>query len=147
MTTMAHFHRTKRPNQSGTKFDCCELEMVFEHLCFSLYIFSCTSIPDAFLDKLIAKRHFSQYGRIRNFILQPSKSSCTVEYENGNEAENAFLDGAVYNGEQFDISYTENPMQKPKMAADIIDPEVQDELNAMTAKSIKVTPRFGIGEY
>lgn len=106
-------------------------------------IFSCTSIPDAFLDKLIAKKHFSQFGRIRNFILQPSKSSCTVEYENASEAENAFLDGNIYNGEQFDISYAENPLPKPKVAMEYIDPDVQDELDAMTAKTVKAAPRYG----
>lgn len=122
----------------------CKLKVKILILHFSVRIFSCKSIPDAFLDKLIAKKHFSRFGRVRNFILRPSKRSCTIEYENANEAENAFLDGALYNGEQFDISYAENPMPKPKLFADAIDPDVQDELNAMTAKTTnKSTPRFG----
>lgn len=68
---------------------------------------------------------------------------CIVEYESANGAENAFLDGGIYNGEQFDISYTENPVPKPKMATDYMDPDVQDELNAMTSKATKSMPRFG----
>lgn len=68
--------------------------------------------------------------------MRPNQYSCTIEYETSNDAENAFLDGGTYNEEQFDISYTKNPVPKPKMA-EYIDPDVQYELNAMGASSRK----------
>lgn len=104
--------------------------LVYSKCVFSSLLFSCTGIPEAFLNKVVAKKHFGQFGRIRNFILRPGKYSCVVEYETANEAENAFLEGGIYNGYQFDISYTEEP-SKMKQTEEFIDPDVQDELNAM----------------
>ncbi|KAL9696011.1 hypothetical protein quinque_015296 [Culex quinquefasciatus] len=39
---------------------------------------SCEKIPELFLDKLTAKKHFSQFGRINRFILRPKRFSCTA---------------------------------------------------------------------
>lgn len=101
-------------------------------------VISCTSIPEAFLNNVVAKKHFSQFGRIRNFTLRPAKYSCTIEYETADDAENAFLDGGTYNGIQFDISYTKE-IPQPKYADDFIDPDVQDELSAMNPAIRKAT--------
>lgn len=97
--------------------------------------FSCLKIPEAFLDKVIAKKHFSQFGKVRNITLRPSKYSCTVEYESASEAENAVQNGAEFNNVQFEVSLTQSPFNKPK--AMYIDPDVQDELSAMDGVSRK----------
>lgn len=106
-------------------------------------VYSCSDIPDAFLDKVIAKRHFSQFGKIRNFILRPSKRSCIVEYELSDEAETALLDAGTYNGESFDVEYTTKNCPQP-MPVDELDPDVRYELDAMAGKrtpSYSTTPR------
>lgn len=101
---------------------------------------SCTAIPEAFLDKIIAKKHFLQFGRIRNFILKPSKYSCIVQYDNANDAEYAFHNGRIYNGIEFDIELTEDPLPAQKTESHI-DPDVQEELDAMDATK-KSTPNL-----
>lgn len=86
-----------------------------------------------FLNKNLAHRHFSQYGRICNFFLRPSKASCIIEYETPDEAEKALLEAGTYNGETFNIGYTikDSPQHIP---FDDIDPDVQYELQAMGSK-------------
>lgn len=106
--------------------------------------FSCTRIPEEFLNKSVAVDHFSQFGRIRNFTLRPRKYSCIVEYETADEAENALLEAGVYNDEEFDVDYTKKATPKTKMA-DYIDPDVQDELEAMSNTSKK--PVFGLNRF
>lgn len=89
--------------------------------------YSCTNIPEEFLDKSIAKKHFSQFGAIKNFSLRPKNFSCSVEFENEEEAEMAKEEGNIYNNYEFDIEYTE----EPKASGLDIDPDVQMELHAM----------------
>lgn len=101
--------------------------------------YSCAAIPEAFLDKMIAKRHFSQFGRIRNFILRPGKYSCTVQYENATDAENAFVNGRNYNGIEFEMELVEDPNPTQKVET-LIDPDVQEELDAMDNATRKPTP-------
>lgn len=100
---------------------------------------SCVAIPEAFLDKMIAKRHFAQFGRIRNFILRPGKYSCTVQYENASDAENAFVNGRNYNGIEFEMELVEDPNPTQKVET-LIDPDVQEELDAMDNAARKPTP-------
>lgn len=94
-------------------------------------VYSCTNIPDAFLDKFVAKKHFGQYGRIRNFTLRPSKGTCTVEYETPDSAEDAVLDAGSYKGETFDVMYTTKEFTQPIPLDDDMDQDVQNELEAM----------------
>lgn len=107
------------------------LKQIFNEFCVTIcFVCSCTAIPEAFLDKIIAKKHFSQFGRIRNFILRPNKYSCIVQYENADDAEAAFHMGRIYNGIAFNVELIEDPI--PVQQYDnFIDPDVQDELDAM----------------
>lgn len=76
--------------------------------------------------------------------MRPRKYSCIVEYETANEAENAFLEAGSFNNEQFDISYTQKAAQKSK-PADFVDPDVQDELEAMS-NTVKKSA-FGVSTF
>lgn len=89
---------------------------------------SCEKIP--FLDKQIAKDHFSQFGRMTRFILRPKRLACTVEYDSVESAERAIAGGGSYNGQKFDIFYTPPSNEQPK-SDDFVDPDVQAELESM----------------
>lgn len=86
----------------------------------------------------MAQRHFSQYGRIYNFVLRPSKGCCTIEYETPDEAENALLEAGMYNGESFNVAYKTKDCPQPILLDDM-DPDVQYELEAMGSKGVLST--------
>uniref|UniRef100_A0A1B0CR17 RRM domain-containing protein n=1 Tax=Lutzomyia longipalpis TaxID=7200 RepID=A0A1B0CR17_LUTLO len=92
---------------------------------------SCEQIPEQFLDKVVAKEHFSQFGVIKGFILRPKRYECTVYYETEEAAENALMDGGVFNNYEFRVFYTPKETPKPKIIEENIDPDVQAELEAM----------------
>uniref|UniRef100_A0A1Q3EZ29 Germinal-center associated nuclear protein n=1 Tax=Culex tarsalis TaxID=7177 RepID=A0A1Q3EZ29_CULTA len=97
---------------------------------------SCEKIPELFLDKLTAKKHFGQFGRINRFILRPKRFSCTVEYESQAAAEAALARGGQFRDVRFEIYWTD---ERPEGAAGkeelgsglALDPEVQQELESM----------------
>ncbi|XP_053673702.1 uncharacterized protein LOC128723962 [Anopheles nili] len=96
---------------------------------------SCENIPELFLDKLIAKTHFSQFGKIKRFILRPNRLSCTVEYERPEAAQLAFEKGAQFKNHPFSIDWTD---QKPpqdgdngKTSGSFLDADVLIELEAI----------------
>ncbi|XP_039451705.1 protein xmas [Culex pipiens pallens] len=94
---------------------------------------SCEKIPELFLDKLTAKKHFSQFGRINRFILRPKRFSCTVEYESQAAAEAALARGGLFREVRFEIYWTD---EREGAAAgrdegQTLDPEVQQELESM----------------
>ncbi|XP_055586084.1 germinal-center associated nuclear protein [Uranotaenia lowii] len=100
---------------------------------------SCEQIPELFLDKLIAKQHFSQFGRINRFILRPKRFSCTVEYESQQAAEAALARGNVFRDVRFNIYWTDdvpggggNGNGNDGNGLGAIDPEVQQELSIMS---------------
>lgn len=112
-----------------------------KHSTFSTLIFvykscSCEKIPELFLDKLTAKKHFSQFGRINRFILRPKRFSCTVEYESQAAAEAALARGGLFREVRFEIYWTD---EREGVAAardeghggQTLDPEVQQELESM----------------
>ncbi|XP_037938398.1 protein xmas-2 [Teleopsis dalmanni] len=101
---------------------------------------NCENIPELFLDKLIAKKHFSKFGRIIRFILRPRRLSCTIEYETEDEAENAFMSGSPYNGHEFSISYSEREIAHVQNTEEWVDPDVKAELEAMSSKSHSYRP-------
>jgi hypothetical protein len=78
----------------------------------------------------VAQRHFSQFGRICNFVLRPSKGSCTIEYETTDAAKNALLSAGVYNGESFNVAYSTKECSQSSELGDL-EPVVQYELEAM----------------
>uniref|UniRef100_A0A182JWK0 PCI domain-containing protein n=1 Tax=Anopheles christyi TaxID=43041 RepID=A0A182JWK0_9DIPT len=96
---------------------------------------SCENIPELFLDKLTAKMHFSQFGKIKRFILRPNRLSCTVEYEQPEAAHLALERGGQYKNVSFSIYWTDlkppsvNDNGKPGGAS--LDLEVQMELEAI----------------
>lgn len=94
--------------------------------------FSCERIPELFLDKLVAKKHFGKFGKITRFILTPKRLSCTVEYETEDEAEKAIMDGGNFNGIRFSINYAENKVAHVQDTEQWVDPDVQAELDAMS---------------
>ncbi|GAB0096316.1 xmas [Sergentomyia squamirostris] len=94
---------------------------------------SCEQIPEDFLDKAIAKEHFSQFGPIRRFILRPKRFACTVDYETTEAAEYALMEGGSFNNHDFRIYFTPKEVPKPKMLDEYMDPDVQAELEAMGA--------------
>lgn len=96
--------------------------------------FSCSKIPEAFLDKNVAKRHFEHFGRIKEFTLHPKRLTCTVEYTDRDSAESALLEGNYYDDLEFDISFTTYTATQNKQDS-YLDPDVQDELNAMAGYS------------
>lgn len=97
-------------------------------------LFSCEQIPELFLDKLIAKKHFSQFGRINRFILRPKRLSCTVEYESPEAAEAALARGGAFRDWKFNVYWTDEAPASSSSGRDegFIDPEVQQELDTMS---------------
>lgn len=96
-------------------------------LCFS----SCEEIPELFLDKLVAKKHFSKFGKISRFILRPKRLSCTVEYENEEEAEKAYMEAGTFNGHDFVVNFAPYEVGHVQQTEEWVDPDVQSELEAM----------------
>uniref|UniRef100_A0A182P4R2 Germinal-center associated nuclear protein n=1 Tax=Anopheles epiroticus TaxID=199890 RepID=A0A182P4R2_9DIPT len=96
---------------------------------------SCENIPELFLDKLTAKMHFSQFGKIKRFILRPNRLSCTVEYEQPEAAQQALERGGQYKNVSFSIYWTD--LKQPSMSDNgkpggpSLDLEVQTELEAI----------------
>uniref|UniRef100_A0A336KNB7 Germinal-center associated nuclear protein n=1 Tax=Culicoides sonorensis TaxID=179676 RepID=A0A336KNB7_CULSO len=102
-------------------------------------IITCSRIPDEFLDKTIAKKHFSNFGTIKSFSLHPKNFSCSVEFDTIEEAEFAKLNAKIYKGHTFDIQFSE----EVKGSTLDIDPDVQIELNSMRGISSWETPSLG----
>ena len=94
------------------------------------FLVSCEKIP--FLDKQVARDHFSQFGKINGFIMRPKRLSCIVEYDSVESAERAIAGGSTYNGQKFEIFYT--PNTDVSKSDDFVDPDVQAELEAMQGK-------------
>ncbi|XP_053664875.1 uncharacterized protein LOC128714025 [Anopheles marshallii] len=96
---------------------------------------NCENIPDLFLDKLIAKMHFSQFGKIKRFILRPGRLACTVDYETPEAALLAVAKGGQFKNHSFNISWTDVKPQSfgdnGKIGGSAIDMEVQMELEAI----------------
>uniref|UniRef100_A0A1B0DJT6 Germinal-center associated nuclear protein n=1 Tax=Phlebotomus papatasi TaxID=29031 RepID=A0A1B0DJT6_PHLPP len=109
---------------------------------------NCEQIPEQFLDKTIAKEHFGQFGPIRRFILRPKRFACQVDYETTDAAENALMDGGVFNNHEFRIFFTPKEAPKSKLLDEYVDPDVQAELEAMgTVPMAKISsPRQSISE-
>lgn len=95
---------------------------------------SCTNVPEAFLDKNLAKKYFNQFGRIHSFTISPKRFACTIEYETVDEARAAMSGGRCYNGHVFTMTYTAKERPKSRAEMDIIDPDVQSELDAMAGR-------------
>ncbi|KAH8303276.1 hypothetical protein KR059_005221, partial [Drosophila kikkawai] len=93
----------------------------------------CTDIPELFLDKHVARSHFGRFGTLMNFVLRPRRMTCTVSYATEAEAERALLEGGVYNGHQFHMSYAERESTPAQKTEEWVDPDVQAELSALTA--------------
>uniref|UniRef100_A0A182QKL8 Germinal-center associated nuclear protein n=1 Tax=Anopheles farauti TaxID=69004 RepID=A0A182QKL8_9DIPT len=96
---------------------------------------SCENIPELFLDKLVAKTHFSQFGKIKRFILRPNRLSCTVEYEHPEAARLALEKGGQFKNVAFSIFWTDTKPQtvgeNAKGGGSFLDTEVQMELEAI----------------
>ncbi|XP_055911269.1 protein xmas [Eupeodes corollae] len=92
---------------------------------------TCEKIPELFLDKLIAKKHFGKYGKISRFILRPNRFCCTVDYEREEDAANALRNGTVFNGQGFDIRYSQHEVGHVQNTEEWVDPDVQAELDIM----------------
>nr|XP_040230614.2 uncharacterized protein LOC120954603 [Anopheles coluzzii] len=95
---------------------------------------SCENIPELFLDKLTAKMHFSQFGKIKRFILRPNRLSCTVEYEQPESAQQALERGGQFKNVSFSIYWTD--LKPPSVndngkAGGSLDLDVQMELEAI----------------
>uniref|UniRef100_A0A1A9UZJ9 SAC3/GANP/THP3 conserved domain-containing protein n=1 Tax=Glossina austeni TaxID=7395 RepID=A0A1A9UZJ9_GLOAU len=91
----------------------------------------CEKIPELFLDKLVAKKHFSKFGKINRFILRPKRLSCTVEYENEEDAKSSVLEAGNFNGIEFIVNYAAHEVAHVQNTEEWVDPEVQAELEAM----------------
>ncbi|KAM7347017.1 RRM_XMAS2 and SAC3_GANP domain-containing protein xmas [Cochliomyia hominivorax] len=92
---------------------------------------TCQNIPELFLDKVVAKKHFGKFGKIKRFILRPKRLTCTVEYECKENAENAYMNAGNYNGIDFEINYAEYEVAHIQNTEEWVDPDVQAELEAM----------------
>lgn len=84
----------------------------------------------------MAKKHFSQFGRINRFILRPKRLSCTVEYENAEAAEAAMARSGLFRDIKFNVYWTD---EAPATVVGgtgrdegFVDPEVQQELDTMS---------------
>uniref|UniRef100_A0A1A9X257 PCI domain-containing protein n=1 Tax=Glossina brevipalpis TaxID=37001 RepID=A0A1A9X257_9MUSC len=91
----------------------------------------CEKIPELFLDKLVAKKHFSRFGKINRFILRPKRLSCTVEYENVEDARTAVLEAGNFNGIEFVVNYAAHEVAHVQNTEEWFDADVQAELEAM----------------
>ncbi|KAL5277578.1 MCM3AP family protein [Megaselia abdita] len=97
---------------------------------------TCSNIPEEFLNKQLAKEHFSQFGNIKHFLLRPRLHQCTVEYEREEEAEEAQYGAADYNGHEMSIDFTTIDKPQPKtVLSKWLDPDIQSELSAMSNNS------------
>ncbi|XP_063706496.1 protein xmas [Culicoides brevitarsis] len=109
------------------------MDKSFGNLDYSPKSITCTNIPEEFLDKSVAKKHFGQFGTIKSFSLRPKNYSCSVEFENAEEAEVAKENGYIYNDHEFEIEFTEESRSPSTFE---IDPDVQMELHAMKGGSV-----------
>ncbi|XP_055389481.1 uncharacterized protein LOC129618641 [Condylostylus longicornis] len=106
---------------------------------------SCENIPELFLDKIVAKNHFSKYGKISKFILRPRRLQCTVDFEQEEDAKAALMNGGLFNGYEFSIKYTENGIPQVRNTEEWVDPDIQSELDAMGSVSQKQYRNVGFG--
>ncbi|KAH8419680.1 hypothetical protein KR009_000867, partial [Drosophila setifemur] len=93
----------------------------------------CTNIPELFLDKYVARSHFSRFGNLVNFVLRPRRMTCTVSYATEEEAETALLEGDTFNGHRFGICFADNESSPAQKTEEWVDPDVQAELSALSA--------------
>lgn len=109
---------------------------------------SCEKIPELFLDKLIAKKHFSQFGKINRFILRPKRLSCTVEYENPEAAEAALSRSGLFRDIKFNVYWTDEAPASVVGGSSrdegFVDPEVQQELDTMSGGPSSLRVKQGI---
>uniref|UniRef100_A0A182NTL8 Germinal-center associated nuclear protein n=1 Tax=Anopheles dirus TaxID=7168 RepID=A0A182NTL8_9DIPT len=109
--------------------------MATNGICEARTSISCENIPELFLDKLVAKTHFSQFGKIKRFILRPNRLSCTVEYELPEAAQLALEKGGQFKNVAFSIVWTDSkpaPVgENAKPGGAFLDAEVQMELEAI----------------
>lgn len=92
----------------------------------------CEKIPELFLNKLEATKHFSKFGTVGRLSY-----NCTVEYENEQDARIAFREAGNCNGTEFLISYAvhHDDVAQIQNAEEFIDPEMQVRGKVMTIAS------------
>lgn len=88
--------------------------------------FSC-KLPESLInDKVTAKAYFAKFGLIKRFIMRPTRSECTVEYE-------------TVEGAQKALNFQGNLNIFPTPATPApTDPEVQSELEVMQPMGSRV---------
>lgn len=113
----------------------CKIILFYRQFSLIFYQFllphSCEQIPELFLDKLVAKKHFSKFGKINRFILRPNRLCCTVDYETEEDAANAYENAGNFNGKEFVVNYAEKEVGHVQNTEEWVDPDVQAELEAM----------------
>uniref|UniRef100_A0A1A9V5L4 SAC3/GANP/THP3 conserved domain-containing protein n=1 Tax=Glossina austeni TaxID=7395 RepID=A0A1A9V5L4_GLOAU len=92
----------------------------------------CEKIPELFLNKLEATKHFSKFGTVGRLSY-----NCTVEYENEQDARIAFREAGNCNGNEFFVSYAvhHDDVAQIQNAEEFIDPEMQASGKVMTIAS------------
>uniref|UniRef100_A0A1B0C7N0 SAC3/GANP/THP3 conserved domain-containing protein n=1 Tax=Glossina palpalis gambiensis TaxID=67801 RepID=A0A1B0C7N0_9MUSC len=97
----------------------------------------CEKIPELFLNKLEATKHFSKFGTVGRLSY-----NCTVEYENEQDARIAFREAGNCNGTEFLVSYAvhHDDVTQIQRAEEFIDSEMQLGREVMTIAS----NRFGV---
>uniref|UniRef100_A0A1A9ZT92 SAC3/GANP/THP3 conserved domain-containing protein n=1 Tax=Glossina pallidipes TaxID=7398 RepID=A0A1A9ZT92_GLOPL len=92
----------------------------------------CERIPELFLNKLEATKHFSKFGTVGRLSY-----NCTVEYENEQDARIAFREAGNCNGTEFLVSYAvrHDDVAQIQNAEEFIDREMQVRGKVMTIAS------------
>ncbi|OWR54073.1 hypothetical protein KGM_207753 [Danaus plexippus plexippus] len=106
---------------------------------------TCSNVPDCLFEAKIAEKHFCKFGRVQRIRLLPKKHMCVIEYDHPGAAERAVLNAGAYDGFMFDVTRSK-PRVRRKSSKDedpdwVPDPEVEQELNAMSGIETYKVPR------
>ncbi|CAH2096075.1 unnamed protein product [Euphydryas editha] len=106
---------------------------------------TCFKVPECLFEAKAAEKHFSKFGRVQRIRLLPKKSMCIVEYDQQTSAERAVLNAGAYDGFMFDVTRMKPRVRRKSKRDDdpdwVPDPEVEEELSAMSGAPIHRIPR------
>ncbi|GLV43213.1 xmas [Carabus blaptoides fortunei] len=102
---------------------------------------SCFNVPEALMDKTVAKHHFQRFGKVLRIRLKPKQKICIVEFSNELDAQRALKESGYFEDKVFRTSWTKyknssvetkiGPRSRNPDPDWTMDPDVRAELEAM----------------
>lgn len=63
-------------------------------------------MPEALLDKTVAKHHFQRFGKVLRIRLKPKQKMCVVEFSNEADAQRALKESGYFEDKAFPTAWT-----------------------------------------